>query len=187
MPRTLPIVLLLAGIAACTPTPPDPPGPRAALPEEASLLRRLAEAVDGYRDGRPRFVVARRQFPHAVDRVFEDSSLAAARAGALGGEAAGFGVFGPFRAQEAPPEIVEVADIVDSVVVYTRGNPPKSFSADTVDAMFWGLSAFDKFIAPYLTSVYGPRYAAQHREWYRTKSDSSLAHSSLITHYRRSF
>lgn len=64
----------------------------------ASLLKRLASAVDGYRTGRPVWVVASVQFPNEVGGVF--SSVDAADSAAFQ-----FGVpyrkFGPFI---APPD-----------------------------------------------------------------------------------
>lgn len=193
MSRALSLALVLSAAVACGPTtPPAPtPTPRTAEegppehPEQVSLLRRLAEAVDGYRDGRPRFVVAGRRFPHPVRKVTERPDEADSLVRELAGDPANYGKFGPFRAVEDPPDETESRYEVDSVIVFT-GDGPRRFDGDSVDALFWGLTAFDKFIAPYLTVVYGAKYAADQRELYRM-GRSGLARSKVIPHFRGSF
>jgi hypothetical protein len=73
-----------------------------------------------------------------------------------------------------------------SVTVTTKGGKVTKYSADSVDALFWSLAAFDKFVAPYLASVSGVQYAAEQRELYR-RGKSLLAHSYEVPHYRTSF
>jgi hypothetical protein len=197
MSRALPLVpvLALSAILACRPPSstgdsPASPSPSTAtataLPEYASLLRRLAEAADGFRDNRPRFVVAGRRFPHPVAGVFEDRYQADSALGPLSGDTMNYEVFGPYRSAELPAEVVEVDEVVDTVIVITRGGERKTFLGDRVDALFWGLPAFDKFIAPYLAATGGPRYAAEQRELYR-RGESPLARSAVVPHYRSSF
>lgn len=193
MNRNLPVVLVLSAILGCNPPPSDgdSPAPPAATggtaaPEHASLLRRLAEAADGYRDGRPRFVVAGRRFPHPVAGVFEDAEQADSVVRLLGADTMNYEVFGPYRAVEDPPQAVERDEEVAKVIVITRGDDTTTFDGGEVDALFWSLPAFDKFIAPYLTSVGGPRYAAAQRDLYR-EGKSPLARSATVPHYRNSF
>lgn len=194
MSRALPLVLVVAlsAIPGCSPPPPpdDSPGPElaaaTALPDYASLLRRLAEAADGFRDNRPRFVVAGRRFPHPVAGVFEDRDQADLALGPLSGDTMNYEVFGPYRSAETPGGVEDVDEEVDSAVVFTRGGARKTFRGDQVDALFWGLPAFDKFIAPYLARTGGPRYAAEQRELYR-RGVSPLARSKVVPHYRSSF
>lgn len=197
MSRALPLVLVLAlsAILACPPPSstgdsPAPPSPStaaaAALPDDASLLRRLAAAADGFRDNRPRFVVAGRKFPHPVAGVFEDRYQADSALGPLSGDTMNYEVFGPYRSAETPGAVEKVDEEVDSAVVFTRGGVRKTFRGDQVDALFWGLPAFDKFIAPYLAATGGPKYAADQRELYR-RGESPLARSKVVPHYRSSF
>lgn len=158
------------------------------MPEESTLLRRLAEAADGFRDSRPRFVVADLQFPHHVHGISERAATADSILADLATRGVTAEKFGPFRAREEPEEKVDTAEIVDSVHVFIRRGAMKRYRGDSVDALVWSLPAFDKFLVPYLTRAYGARYAAQQREWYRTKNDSStLMKSSVVPHYRSSF
>jgi hypothetical protein len=72
---------------------------------------------------------------------------------------------------------------VDSVVVYHRDTTPKVYHGEDYDALFWGLPAFDKFVAPYLTKVSGAHYADSIRNLYKT---GDLTNSEL-PHKRYSF
>ena len=186
MRTSLPAGLALACLIACSPTPPSSVAPTSldtAGIDIASLLRRIAEAVDGYRDGIPRFVVAHRMPPHHVAGVFTSAESATDTLAHL---PAGYDVFGPFRATENPPQVVEASEAVDSVIVWTHDGERKTYLGNKVDALFWSLPAFDKFIVPYLNAVHGPRYAAAQREAYRLNL-SSLAGSQTVPHYRSSF
>jgi hypothetical protein len=155
----------------------------------ASLLRRLAEAADGFRDGTDRYVVAAREFPHKVAGAFRDSTEAKAIAVARSlSDTLHYAVFGPYVtiAEPVPDSLVKGPEDVVSVTVKTIDGKVKTYSADSVDALFWSVAAFDKFVAPYLTSVAGVQYAAEQREKYR-RGNSPLAHSYEIPHYRTSF
>lgn len=165
-------------------------------PPSASLLRRLAEAVDGQRTGRPVWVVIQRAFPHRVEGVYADAVPARAVAGRL----AGYSVLGPFvtpvdsgtqtvmytvdpcpgkhdsvshcpdttrsngTALQAMP-----AQSVDSLVVTIYGKDSRihrTYAPTEVDALFFTLSAIDKFVMPYYTRLYGPDVAAEMRRNY---------------------
>ncbi len=193
MRAELAVVLLLTAVTGCGGRTPEPqPGPKAQLEpdsgvqhagESAALLRRLAEAADGFRDGEPKFVVAARTFPHKVAGVFDTEEQADSAVKALEGDPLRYGAFGPFRTE--PDILVEGEDEVDSVIVVMKSGEVKRYDGDKVDALFWSLPAFDKFVAPYLTSVAGPVYAAEQRELYRG-GRSPLANSKPIPHYRGS-
>jgi len=198
MRTVLAVALLLSGAAACKPpaqgvTPPDSPGTislpvSANSPEDttrlsASLLRRLGEAADGYRDGADQYVVAAREFPHKVAGAFQTRAEADAIAAARSSDSVHYGVFGPYRTM--PDSLATGPEDVVSVTVKTKNGKETTYSADSVDALFWSLAAFDKFIAPNLTAVAGPLYAAEQRERYR-RGTSPLAHSVAIPHYRGS-
>ncbi|MEO6057404.1 MAG: hypothetical protein ABIQ49_11235 [Gemmatimonadales bacterium] len=192
MQTRLAVTLLIGAVAGCaggttsSPIPPAPGPPTAtsvpaAVP--ASLLRRVAEAADGLRDGNEWYVVADRAFPHAILGVFPTSAAAVdSVARAAGTE---WEVFGPFKTTENPPyEAAHADDVIEVIVVTSQGQ--KHYDGTRIDAIFWGLTAFDKFVAPYLTAVGGVRYAAEQRELYR-QGKSPLANSKAIPHYRTSF
>jgi hypothetical protein len=195
MRSALAVSLAISGLVACggvTQSGTAPTAPTQALeavddtlPKSASLLRRLAEAADGFRDGKPRWVAIHRtghQGHHNVLGVFRTYEEAAFKARTVGPE---YAVFGPFVTVDDPPDKSSTETDVVEVIVRQKNGQEKRFSADTVDALFWSLTAFDKFIAPYLTSVDGVRYAAEQRELYRI-AESPLAHS-VIVHKAGSF
>ncbi len=125
------------------------------LTKSASLLRRLAEAADGFRDGEPHWVAIHRkgqQGHHKVLGVFK--SFDEAR-DVVQKEGLEYAVFGPFVTVDDPPDQSSSAEDVVEVIVKQKNGVEKRFSPDSVDALFWSLAAFDKFIAPYLTSVDG--------------------------------
>jgi hypothetical protein len=163
----------------------------------ATLLRRLAEAVDAQRNNRPVWVVIQRQFPHDVKGVYYGKPQASGVAEHL----AGYAVLGPFV---TPPDsgtqttmftmdpcpgkhdsfshcpdstrfngaaiAAMASQDVDSLVVtiYGRRGEPirRKFAVDEVDALFFTLSAIDKFAMPYYSWLYGPEIAGQMRRNY---------------------
>jgi hypothetical protein len=188
--------LVMSGLVACsgvTQTGPQPTSPTTAsevagdtLAKSASLLRRLAEAADGFRDGKPRWVVIHRRGDRGhhdvrgVFMTFQEASFTAQRAGPE------YAAFGPFVTVDDPRDESSSDEDVVEVIVRQKNKVEKRFSADSVDALFWTLAAFDKFIAPYLTSVDGVRYAAEQRELYRIRK-SPLVHSTAVAHKAGSF
>ena len=194
MRRALTVSLLLSGALACstrTPIddtpPPDGYSSRDTLPKSSSLIRRLAEAADGYRDGRPKWVVAHRKGNdkrhHDVLGVFsspEEAKMAVTR----GGE--GYDIFGPFVTPEDDYRIPESDRVAEVIVVYRNG-VRKSYDGDSVDAVFWGLPAFDKFIVPYLSSVSSAEHAREQRELYRVDDSLGMGRTEAVIHKRGSF
>lgn len=151
----------------------------------ASLVRRLAEAADGYRDGRDHWIVADRKAyknNHKVAGVFDTFQEAEFTARRKGN---GYAAFGPFRTPMEEFLVPAGERVKEVIVVYVNGQK-KNYGADSVDALFWGLSAFDKFIVPYLASVASAEYAAEQREAYRRDS-SELAGSEQVAHKKGSF
>jgi hypothetical protein len=55
-----------------------------------------------------------------------------------------------------------------------------------VDALFWSLPAYDKFIVPYEAAVHGVAEAARRRELYRRDQHPGTS-SKPLPHYRNSF
>jgi hypothetical protein len=192
MRTALAVTLAMAVVAYTDPRPaaiaPEPLKASAALATQqqgsipASLLARLAEAADGYRDNRDRYVVAAIEFPHEVAGVFLNKANADAVADKRTTPTKHFKTFGPYRTPvEAgiSPEI----DNVDSVVVYYTSETKKTYDGKEYDALFWGIASFDKFVAPYLTQVSGAHHADSLRELYKA---GRLSHS-VLPHYRYSF
>jgi hypothetical protein len=182
--RTGLAVVLAAAVTACASRPEVPRvvAKQDTITKSSFLLKRLAQAADGYRDGKDRYVVAGLEFPHKVIGVFLTKAGADSLAADSTTEARSFATFGPFRTALEPGIAAEV-DNVDSVVVYYLEGDPSVYHGETVDALFWGISAFDLFVAPYLTRVYGAAYAASQREAYK---QGRLSNSAL-PHYRKSF
>jgi hypothetical protein len=188
MKTMMAVVLLVGGVVACK-GKEMPPGeqqhPESGNAGPASLWRRLAEAADGFRDGKDKWVVLDRKFPHKVLDVFDTEAAAdSARTQAIASTGVSYEKFGPFNTINDPPYEGDT-DPVDSVVVY-RKSGREAYSGTKYDAVIWGLPAFDKFIAPYLTYVSGVKYAAEQREDYR-QGKSTLVHSTEVAHYRSSF
>ena len=191
MKSMLAVMLMVCGVGACNggPTPPPtttsspPPQPDTLqAPASASLIRRVAEAADGLRDGRDWWVVVDRTFPHPLLGAFPSDSAARDSIAKAPGN---WEVFGPFRTTEDQPYTGDASeDVIKVIVVTSKGQ--KEFDGKRYDAIFWGLTGFDKFVAPYLTEVAGVTYAAEERERYRT-GQSRLANSMAIGHYRTSF
>ena len=197
MRSALTVSLAMSGVLACSggvtrtgtlPTTPvlasEVAGDTSA--KSASLVRRLAEAADGFRDGKPRYVVANRKGDRGhhnvlgVFRTSEEANFTARRAGPE------YTAFGPFVTKDDPADSSSSEEDVLEVIVRQKNGQEKRYGADSVDALFWSLAAFDKFIAPYLTSVDGVRYAAEQRELYRL-GRSPLANSAAIAHKAGSF
>ena len=153
-------------------------------PLSAPLLRRLAEAADGYRTGKAIYVVTSVRAPYDVRGVFETDSLATIEARKGG---ASYRVFGPyvtprddFRA--APAEILDI-----TVKVQTAKGPVSvTVNPKEYDAMFWSLGAVDKFLVPYYAGVSGLDRAVQVRASYVTNAATSpivlhILHTMLYT------
>jgi hypothetical protein len=199
MRTALAFVVLLGVAPACT--TPVREGPPRVWPDAAfipdtvppSLLKRLAEAIDGFRDGQPRWIVADRNFRidghgHKVAGLFlHPDSAAAGRDSAAARDTtdADFGVFGPFRATESPPQVIDPDEDVIEVIVVTRGGDTTRYNGRDYDALFWSMPAFDKFVAPYLERVGGAPFAARQRELYRLNR-SPMAGSQSVPHWRGS-
>lgn len=149
----------------------------------AALLKRLAEAVDGHRTGARVYLVADLRPPHEVRGIYETESDALARAQA---DSANLGFFGPFQTERDPgaflgwfskcvhlqsamhqyycpgAPVLPLAD-VDSVIITVRMRDSTTRTIPVprgADAIFFTLSAVDKFAIPYYTRVAGLEEAA---------------------------
>jgi len=188
-------------------------------PPSTALLRRLAEALDGYRTRAEAYVVAYTTFPYAIVGLYENRDEAE---GAVA-ESRDRAVFGPFQTEsdivnpfdepfvreplllypyrmqvngECPPPLhrprslcmntkyplpavtIPIADVDSLVIQFFHAD--SLFTRHTfegpldVDALFFSLSAIDKFYVPYITQVFGVHYAAEYRrileQWLRRVS-----------------
>lgn len=188
--RTMIAVMLLAGgLVGCAGKgmpPVETAHPERGHPGSAALWRRIAEAADGFRDGEDKWVVIDTAFPHKVAGVFPSPEAAdSARQRATDSTGATYESFGPFRTLDNPAYEGD-KDTIDSVVVYRKSGKHEPYDGTKYDAIFWGLPAFDKFVAPYLTAVSGVAEAARQREAYRNGT-STLVHSPEVAHWRSSF
>ena len=106
----------------------------------ATMLRVLAEAADGFRTGRPIYLVADRRFPHNVAGPFA-SRREADRIRADSG--ATFGVFGPYltRVDPAPDSAARVVAV--RITLQQPGGRRRTIEVDpdSVDALFFTVSA----------------------------------------------
>jgi len=155
----------------------------------AGLLRRLAAAADGYRTGEPVWVVASTYEPYQVEGVYPTVAEANRRSPSIRGGK----VFGPYvtpldenrvmvfvptrhldptiymmdssPAWTLPPAPWPMAR-VDSVVIwaYSGGERWRGFTRGNVDAVFFTLSAYDKFVSPYYSALSGLDVATQMRQ-----------------------
>jgi hypothetical protein len=162
-------------------------------PLPATLLRRLGSAVEGYRTGRPVWVVASLQFPHDVRGVYPALAEAMRNATLAGPSYRSFGPYFGTRDTTTDGAPVEAYGIVcvkqwdtrclkDSTGTYatmenvarviitlvSRAGDVQSdtLRPDQVEAVFFTMSALDKMLIPYYTQLYGSRYAARVREEY---------------------
>jgi len=171
-----------------------------APPMPASLLKRLGEAVDGYRTGQAVFVVADGTFPHHVWGVFPTLREAQVRSDSVGLPSY---VYGPFVAPRdgeqqlffiincpnaavarmqpmpygkhrpdsyCPPTdsafvvpIEEVQEIQLRILLRDGRIHVTTHSPSDLDAVFFTLSAVDKFAVPYYARLYGVDFAARMR------------------------
>jgi hypothetical protein len=182
-------VLVVAGLTACGGSPPPDSKISPASPPKdtthysAPLLRRLAEAADGYRDGKDHFIVVSLEAPHTVAEAADTREAADSIAKSRSTESLHFAAFGPYRTE--PDSLVTTAD-VDSVVAYLSDGKKRVYDGRRVDALFWSLPAYDKFIVPYEAAVHGVVEAARRRDLYRRDQHPGTS-SKPLPHYRNSF
>ena len=150
-----------------------------------TLLKRIAEALDGNRTGQRVWVVASRDSLNPVRGVLTDRDQALALARRLGPR---YGAFGPYQTAREPQSAMIVIGCqhdglhsvfaprcpggllpaleVDSMtlVLHRRGGGTQRTSISSgVDAIFLTLPAIDKFAIPYYARVLGLDAAAAMR------------------------
>lgn len=150
----------------------------------AALARRLAEAADGFRSGKPVYLVADRGDPARV-QAFEgegarEAAERARREWEARGDGARPGVFGPYLTEPDPtpggragPEVLEVTVRVRLPDGTTR---TETLDGAEVDALFWTRSAVEKFVLPYYAGAQGLERAARVAAEFSGEGVYALAH-----------
>ena len=187
--RVAPLILpLLFGIAvpACSTMGVEAQAVPANVP--GTLLRRLGDAADAFRTGSPVWIVADPNPPHEISGVYDTM----AEADDDPRLSTGFVRYGPFitpvdtgfdrqvfavcthtrrpYSQWMCPPIRPIIplDSIRSIdlVVNAPGREPVrlTLSPDSVDLIFFTLSAFDRYLAAYYASAFGAEYAAMLRD-----------------------
>jgi hypothetical protein len=150
------------------------------LPQEA--MRRIVEAVDGWRGQSQAFVVFHDNSPYEVVSVHPTAKAAQTAAKAE----RGLSYFGPIAPRPAAAAFKPVRKTMGcflttipkpvSTVVLLGANDVEVArfnvnlggalpnSQTDIEALFLTPSGIDKFVIPYLTRVFGADYAAAHRE-----------------------
>jgi len=174
---------------SAAPAPPPPAQDSTRVSVSAGLLRRLAAAADGYRTGEPIWIVASPSEPYSVAGVYTSVEEARRRARSTGVQ-----YFGPYvtpRDGARPeafvptrhsyptiymldssstwraPETPWLLSDIDSVVITAYNRNGRTWRGSTrgdVDAVFFTLSAYDKFVSPYYSALSGPGVAKQMRD-----------------------
>jgi hypothetical protein len=142
----------------------------------ATMLRVLAEAADVHRTGKPVFLVADYRYPHNVLPAFTSRSEAEKVQADSG---ATYGVFGPYVTPQDP--IPHPGSRVLSIRITTQTpRGPRSHDVDPrrADALFFTMSAIDKFLLPYYHKLLGPDYARRLRE----KSVEAIRGGMFVRH-----
>lgn len=150
-------------------------------PISAALARRLAEAADGFRSGKPVYLVADYDAPARVLSFEGEGAEAAAEKAKR--EAAGgarLGVFGPFLTEPdagpggaARPEVLDVTVRVRLADGTTR---TETIAGSEADALFWTRAAVDKFVVPYYAGALGLEHAGEVSAGYDGEGVYALAH-----------
>lgn len=167
-------------------------------PITAGLARRLAEAADGLRDGKYYYFVSQQQYPYDLQAAGGTTDTEASYAAdILRSELNSFNgkelyyKYGPYRmpedyAQPVTYDHVEIRLLNNGAVAHCE-----TLDGDT-DAIVLNLSAFDKFLLPYYTRLYGVEVAKEMREAALTtfagpvsQSQSQGLLSIVVTHKHR--
>lgn len=175
------LALVSAPILSAQPARSAPP------PPSARTLLRVAEAVDGHRSGATVWVVVSDADSIGVIGVFPSLDTAQAVLSRTGDRVR---IMGPFATTRDPgprqvmligcvhdprsamgprrycPDVIPLADVSDlALTVSLRNGTVRTVPIPvTSDAMFFSLSAIDKFVLPYYTRVLGAAASAQMRQ-----------------------
>ena len=140
----------------------------------ATMLRAIAERADQYRTGLPVYLLADYRFPHNVDGPFP--SRAAAEL-ARPDSGLTFGVFGPnVTPRDTMPDSTSRVVSVRVLVQLPNGRRTIEVNPNEVDALFFTLVSFDKFVVPYYSRLYGPDFARRLKIYSRVMIKRPIGH-----------
>lgn len=152
----------------------------AAIP--ASMYRRLAAVVDGFRSGENSWFALANEFPHepltTADGVTQFTTREAAEAAVAGvmekGAPAAYEIFGPCKTQR------ELSRATVTSISATVDGRSRTANVDTdADMVVWSMSAFDKFVAPYYFELWG----SNQRAWDQVQAGrASMKASGIFLH-----
>ena len=129
----------------------------------ATMLRIVGETADQYRTGRSVWLVADYRFPHRVRGPFATREAAQL---ARRDSAATLGVFGPYVTPR--DSSADSGWRIRSVRVVLRAagkDTTIDVNPDSVDALFFTMAPFDKFVVPYYSRLYGADFALRLRDY----------------------
>jgi hypothetical protein len=137
------------------------------VPLQATLVRRLAEAADGFRNVNQVFFIAGYQPPHPI-KDFPDLTSAQSYFSENGFSENDYGIFGPFKTTDDVENLnlpgVENIDTVDLAIHFKDGTQQDICLPGGIDSIFFNLSSFEKFVFPYYCHLYGVEYAKTMRD-----------------------
>lgn len=151
----------------------------------AMLLRRLAEAADGHRNREAWFVARYSPVGDTCMDVFDLSPHASeeeARAALAEKEFPDdYGVFGPYLTDDGTRPTFRIHDIEIRLRHSRTGQlqRPLRIEGHRFDALFYSLSALEKFAIPYYARLHGPAYAEQMRRDFLAKDFYLMGHLPL--------
>ena len=156
------------------------------MPQEqtAGLAKRLAEAADGFRDGNYYYFISKlnptQEHPdfdvHSVSGTTDEQASNAADTlkNQLGTD---YYKFGPYKTDTDDPPLLNYDSI--ELRLIKQGLDPEVITIPTdTDTIILSLSAFDKFLLPYYTKLYGSDVAAD----FRSLTATALATKKPGTH-----
>jgi len=154
------------------------PKSQSGSPLSASLLLRVAEAADGFRDGQPHWFLVERKAPHKLTPFDNEAAANAALKKAGAAKAV---VLGPFVTGEAPDAATrkrsKARKKVRAVHVFYEGSKKATVvDVSKVDAIFLSESAREKFVYPYYSRVSGIAETAR-------RSKRSLASDDPVSYH----
>ncbi|MEP6466933.1 MAG: hypothetical protein ABJB05_11545 [Parafilimonas sp.] len=147
----------------------------------APLAKRLAEAADGFRDGKYHYFVSQLNTDQYSDfnmqNVSGDTDEEASSAAdiLLSDLGCDYYKFGPYKTDnDSSSPLLSYSSIELTFTKVNFDTLVISITPET-DAIVLSLSAFDKFFLPYYTRLYGAAVAAD----YRAKASTALSDLSL--------
>ncbi len=141
----------------------------------AKVLARVAEAADGFRDGQTYYFAVNAAFPRKVTAFDSEELAKAGREDLQRAEGGRWVIVGPCCTPEDKLEPTNGRWTVCTVTVEKPdgGTYDRVWTNDkknSMDALFFSVSAMDKFVFPYYTALYGPDAAAKMRALYADPS-----------------